>query len=528
MKILLIYPPLTLHKLDVSDPSKPTLIGLGYIAAVLQKQGHTVRILDCLTTSSDRHPIDETFVRSGLSNEEILERIIEFRPDVVGVSSMFTSYFRNAHDIARLVKENDRNCLVVFGGAHASTFPDLVMKDENVDAVVIGEGEITIGEALERYAARRDFSGVKGLIHRVNGAVKREAPREFIQDLDTIPFPAWELLEKDLEIIKQECRKSRFLMRQPLGRILTSRGCPNDCYFCSVKLIWARKWRARSAKNIVDEIEFLKKRHGYREFHFVDDNSSVSKSRMHELCDELLKRKLGVKLATPTGIAVNTLDKEILAKMKKAGFYRLCFGIESGDPETQKIIKKRLDLEKAKSVIAEANKLGFWTSGTFIIGFPHETMKEIRSTIDFTKESNMDFVIIYLLTPQPGTEVYNIFKQQGLIDLDAYMDPHSDDWYRISITYCNGFKSLHFSNKELQDILSQAYKEFMRYKLCSPQTYLNVLRKIRSFEDLRYMFALAAIPARMLTRMTLGKSLSNLALASKKNTKTLKAIEKVN
>lgn len=525
MKVLLIYPPLTLHKLDVSTPSKSTLIGLGYIAAVLQKRGHEVKILDCLTTSFYRHTIDSSFVRTGLLNSEILEYIKTFKPDVVGISCMFTSYFKNAHDIARIVKEYNKDILVVFGGAHASTFPELVMKDDNVDAVVVGEGEITICEVLERYNGKKDFTGVKGLLHRMSGAVKREEPREFIENLDDVPFPARELLEKDLEIIRQEIRKSKFLMRQPLGHILTSRGCPNDCYFCSVKLTWARKWRSRSARNVIDEIEFLKNKYGYREFHFVDDNSSVSKNRMHEICDELLRRNLDVKLATPTGIAISTLDKEILAKMKKAGFYRLCFGIESGDPQTQKIIKKRLDLDKAMAVIAEANKLGFWTSGTFIIGFPHETMKEIRNTIDFAKTSNMDFAIIYLLTPQPGTEVYDIFKQQGLIDLDAYMDPHSDDWYKISITYCNGFKSQNFSNKELQHILSQAYKEFIIHKLFSLQTYINILRKIHSLEDLRYMFGLMAIPMRMLTRISLGKSLSNLSLASKKNKKTLITIE---
>ncbi|MBM3255628.1 MAG: radical SAM protein, partial [Candidatus Omnitrophica bacterium] len=492
--------------------------------AVLQKKGHEVRILDCLIRSSDRRPIDQNFVRSGLSDSEIFKQVTLFKPDMVGISCMFTSYFKNAHDIARIIKGYDKDILVVFGGAHASTFPELVMKDENVDAVVVGEGEVTICEMLERHSLKKDFSGVKGLLHRASGVVKREEPREFIQNLDELPFPAWGLLEKDLEIIKQESRKSKFLMRQPLGRILTSRGCPNDCYFCSVKLVWARMWRGRSAKNIVDEIEFLKNKHGYREFHFVDDNSSVSKKRMHEICDELLSRKLNIKLATPTGIAVGTLDREILAKMKRAGFYRLCFGIESGDPQTQKIIKKRLDLDKARSVIAEANKLGFWTSGTFIIGFPHETMKEIRNTIDFAKTSNMDFVVIYLLTPQPGTEVYNIFKQQGLINLDVYMDPHSEDWYKISITYCNGFKSTNFSNKELQNILSGAYKEFIIYKLFSLQTYINIIRKIHSLEDLRYMFGLMTIPMRMLFKIILGKSLSNISLISK-NKKTLTTIE---
>lgn len=512
MKVLLIYPPITLHKLDVSSSVKAVLIGLGYIGSVLQKAGYQVKILDCLKSSHYNYSINANFRRSGLSDAQILNEIESFQPDVVGVSCMFTSYFKDAHNVAKIVKEYNKDILVVFGGAHTSTFPEAVMKDDNVDVTVIGEGEITICEVLDASKNKRNFDGIKGIIYRVNGKIKKERPRNFIQNLDDIPFPAWELLEKDLETIKQENRKNKFLIRKPVGQLLSSRGCPKNCYFCSVKLIWKRKWRARSAKNIVDEIEFLKNKYGYREFHFVDDNSSVSKKRMHEICDELLKRKLNVKLATPTGIAIDTLDKEILEKMKRAGFYRFCFGIESGDQETQRIIKKRIDLNGAKEVISQANKLGFWTSGTFIIGFPHETMKEIKATIDFAKESNMDFAIFYLLWPQPGTEVYEILKQQGLIDLDAYIDPHSDDWYELSLIYSNGFKTLLFSNQELQSILSQAYKDFLIYKLFSLQTYFNLLRKIKSAEDIIYMLHLMTVPMRMLLKMIFRKRLSNVSI----------------
>ncbi|MFH1507997.1 MAG: radical SAM protein, partial [Candidatus Omnitrophota bacterium] len=287
------------------------------------------------------------------------------------------------------------------------------------------------------------------------------------------------------------------------------------CYFCSVKLAWSRKWRSRSAKNVVDEIEFLKNKYGYREFHFVDDNSSVSKKRMIEICDELIKRKLDVKLATPTGIAIATLDKEVLGKMKKAGFYRLCFGLETGNPQSQIIIKKRVNLEKAKEVIKVANSLGFWTSATFILGFPHETMLEFNNTIRFTQETNMDFAIFYLLTPQPGTEVYNILKEQGLIDLDRYIDPKSEDWYKIGITYCNGFKTSLFSNQELQDILAKAYKDFLFYKLRSLSSYMNLVKKIKNWEDFRYMLGLASVPLNMILGMLLGNKLSNVSIRDK-------------
>jgi len=515
MRVLLVYPPITTHKLDTAGAISALLMGLAYVGAALREAGHEVKILNCVTAPDPdaftrvTHAIGNDFTRHGLTDDEISQEIKAFSPAVVGIACMWTSYFQDAHNVARIVKDHDRSVLTVFGGAHTSTFPEQVMKDKNVDVAVVGEGEIAACELLQRHAAGRDLRGVKGIYHRSDGEVVSEPAREPIRNLDDIPFPAWDLTEKDVKLVRQKNMINKFHMRPPIGYMLTSRGCPKDCYFCSVKLIWSRRWRARSARNVVDEIEHLKTKYGCREFHFVDDNSSVSKKRMHEICDEILKRGLDVKLATPTGIAIETLDRELLSHMKQAGFYRFCFGIETGDPEGQKIIKKRIDLEKAKRVIAVANSLGFWTSATFIMGFPHQTMREIRNTINFTKRSNIDFAIFFLLNPQPGTEVYEILKQQGLIDLDAHLDPQSDALYRISIMYSEGFRSKHFSNEDLRAILAKTYREFLLHKLFSPMTYINTVRKIRSFEDLRYTTKLLTVPLGMLRQMLQGRRLTN-------------------
>jgi len=163
MKILLIYPPITLHKSDVSSPAKSTLIGLGYVGAALKKAHHHVEIIDSLVSSHRHYFIDSTFTRYGLSDRDILEKVHTFAPHVVGISSMFTSYFKDAHNVARIVKKHNKNILVIFGGAHTTTFPDIVMKDYNVDLSVIGEGEITICEVLDRFRDKKDFHGVKGI-----------------------------------------------------------------------------------------------------------------------------------------------------------------------------------------------------------------------------------------------------------------------------------------------------------------------------------------------------------------------------
>ncbi len=407
-----------------------------------------------------------------------------------------------------LIKNYSNKIPVIFGGPHVTTFPEIVMKDINVDIAVIGEGELTFREVVGRLIANEPLAGVCGILHRIDGTVKREAARGFIANIDDIPFPAWDLLEGNYSVTSRLNENNKFLMRKPVGLILTSRGCPKECYFCSVKLVWSRKWRARSAKNIVDEIEFLIKKYGYREIHFVDDNSSVSNKRLHEICDELIVRKINIKLATPTGIAIGTLDEAILRKMKKAGFYRFCFGIETGDPEGQKIIKKFVNLEKARHVIKIANKLGFWTSGTFIFGFPHETASDIRKTIEFTKTSGIDFAVIYVLVPQPGTEVYKILKEQGIIDLDRCLDPESNEWYKLGISYFNGLGNVNLTSQQLRDILSIAYKEFLFYKLFSFRTYVNLVRKVKNLEDFKYMIGLASMPISMIIRAILGQKIT--------------------
>jgi radical SAM superfamily enzyme YgiQ (UPF0313 family) len=160
---------------------------------------------------------------------------------------------------------------------------------------------------------------------------------------------------------------------------------------------------------VVDEIEYLYNK-GYREIHFNDDNCSINKERMYAISNEIISRKLGVKLACPTGIHIGTLERNLLKIMKRAGFYRLCFGIETGNQEMQKKIKKNIDLDKARQVIKDANDLGYWTAATFIFGFPNETPQQARDTIEFAKTSGLDFPIFYNLIPQPKTEIWDELK----------------------------------------------------------------------------------------------------------------------
>jgi radical SAM superfamily enzyme YgiQ (UPF0313 family) len=349
-------------------PAKSTLLGLGYLASVLQQRGHEVRIKD-------------------FSLDKKLEFDFRmFMPDVIGISIMFSEYKSDAFEVITTIKHYFPHIQIIAGGAHVSTFPEECV--EYADTVVVGEGEEVIDEIIK---------------DRRRGIIRAER----IRDLDNLLMPAWDLMKEDMDEINRLSAKSPFLMRRPLAHIITSRGCPNNCAFCAVKVSWGRQWIARSAKNVVDEIEYLYKQ-GFREIHFNDDNCSISRERMYQICDLIRIRGIKIKIACPTGIHIMTLDKPLLKLMKRAGFYRLCFGIETGNEEMQKRIHKNINLDKAREVIKDANNLGFWTSATFIFGFPEETEAQRQDTIDFAKTSGIDFPIYYNLQIQAGTELWNL------------------------------------------------------------------------------------------------------------------------
>ncbi len=360
-KVLLIYPPI-----ETQAPAKSTLLGLGYLASVLKHKGHEVKIEDLSLYST----------ASGYM----------YGINPVCVSIMFSEYKNEAIKLLKSIKYYYPTTHLIVGGAHASTFPEEMM--EYADTVVVGEGEEVICDIVE---------------NRRTGIIRTNR----IKDLDKLPMPAWDLMRDDINEMNRLSRKSPFLMRRPLAHIITSRGCPNNCTYCAVKVAWGQQWYARCAKNVVDEIEYLYKQ-GFREIHFNDDNCSIDKGRMYGICEEILGRALKIKLACPTGIHIATLDRSLLKEMKRAGFYRLCFGIETGNQEMQLKIKKNLNLNKARQVIKDANDLGYWTAATFILGFPEETEQQKQDTLEFAKTSGIDFPIFYNLQIQPKTELWNL------------------------------------------------------------------------------------------------------------------------
>lgn len=486
MRVLLFYPPITVQGNDPTTPGIAPPLGLANIAAYIEREGYDVAICDALAEGFKTVKKAKNYLRVGLSKKSIIEKINYYRPDIVGISVMFTAFAPDAHDLAKIVKRVSPQTLVIFGGAHSSVMPNSVLADKNIDLVVIGEGEETFLEILKRTKAKRSLKNILGTaVRQENDQIKINKPRPFIKNLDSLPFPARHLLPMDLYLKDSQDDENSYLMRYPSSTVVSSRGCPNNCIYCAVPRIWGRRWRPFSAQRVLDEIEFLVKRYGVREVHFLDDNFSVNRERLEMICEGIIKRGLDIKWTCPNGIAIWTLDRPIIKKMKKSGCYRLTFGIESGCPETQKFIRKNLNLKKAKKIMKIASDLGLWTFSTYIIGFPYETAKAMERTFNYALSSYSDFVGFILLMPFPGTDVTEIMIKEGLIKENDLDKKKIAAWF----SGYQGVGNKYLTSAELNNLQSKAHKRLMISRLLWPLThFLTLLHKIHSFEDATYLF----------------------------------------
>ncbi len=418
IKVCLINPPFLFPREAIKVDYNGELfqpLGLAYIAAVLEKKGYEVEIIDALAEDFSRKPYDGRFL-VGLSYEAIGEIIREKRPDIVGISVPFTAHSPSAMEVARLVKGIDMDIVVVLGGPHVSVVPEKCLND-SVDYLVLGEGEETFPELvkyIEEGKPRKSFKEIKGIAFMLGDEMIKTPPRPAIQDLDAIPFPARHLLP--LEKYFDAQKKSRYSrgVTKRTATVMTSRGCPFGCIFCSIDLTMGKKFRARSAGNVVDEIEHLVKDYSIESIEFEDDNLTFDRKRVHEIFDEVLRRKLKFEWRTPNGVRADLLDAELLRKFKATGCYELWFAPESGSQRViDKVIGKHLPLEKVEFAVKESVKAGIKPKCFFVIGLPGETKEEIRETLSFMRKLKKlgAGVFINIATPLYGTRMYDLARE---------------------------------------------------------------------------------------------------------------------
>lgn len=470
MKILLVNPPITTAEEIKVEPHPP--MGLAYLASTLEKNHYPVKILDALVLGKPHQ--EGSAYRVGLNDSKIKAAIKKHKPDIVGVSQMFTAYAQDGHLVARIAKETNPKIITVFGGAHPSIDPEIVLQDKNVDYVVRGEGEIAFLNLV------RAIESNKKNIPKIH-----HAPQ--IKNLDAIPLPAWRLLP----MAAYDRKDDPMVKHHPLFSVVSSRGCPGKCVFCAIHAVWGHRWRGRSAKNVVDEIETLYKKYGIREIHFQDDNLSLDPNRLEQICKEIIARDLKISWATPNGVAYWTLTPSLIDLMKKAGCYRITFGIESADKKMRQWINKNYSLSLAEKLTTHANKIGLWTIHTYIIGFPYETEEQIEKTLSFAINSEVDFALFYRLAPRWGTPVYTIFNKEGWLDQKPDLEGTPQ-------------KTKYFTPGQLITIRNRAYQKFLR---CRIKDYLlhpiKIIQKIRNADDLVYAIKLFNYNTKLVTNILL-------------------------
>jgi magnesium-protoporphyrin IX monomethyl ester (oxidative) cyclase len=366
--------------------------------------------------------IDATKYGVGLTNKEIGNRIKQWSPDIVGINIPFSGWSKGAFDVADVVKKIDREIITVLDGLHPSARPVECLTDPNVNFIVRGEGEHTISELVDtlEQGNTKNLERIKGIGFIKNGKTIITHPRPEIQDLDSLPFPARHLLpmETYFEAVKEN--PIRGVIRKRWTTMITSRGCPHECIFCSNHIVMGRKWRSRNPERVVEEIEHLIDTYKIEQIDFYDDNMTLKKKRVIEICDLIKERSINIKWYVPTGVRADTLDEELLTKMKDSGCRGLRIAPESGVQDVvNKIIKKNLNLKAVEKAVVLTNKLGIKLGVFFILGLIGETKENMKETINFAYKlrklgaNNFHFSIA---TPLYGTELYEQAMGGGFLE----------------------------------------------------------------------------------------------------------------
>lgn len=417
-KVLLLEPPVIIRHEEFHQCLPP--LGLLYIASYLRENGHEVKILDaCVEGWMNRIPFEKGWDYKGLTKEEVKQAVLEFAPDIVGISWKFSRQERAFNIALSSVKESVKNATVVIGGAHPSSNPVDVLKRYDIDYIVLGEGEVTFKKLIDSLNEKESKAKLDGIAFRENGKFVINEKISYIRELDLLPFPARDILPTEKYLNDNLANEFKGDVREyPKSTIITSRGCPERCTFCAIKGIWGRTYRTRSPENVIDEIDEMINKYGIKEVHFLDDNLTLDKKRASGIFDLIIKRGLNFHWRTPNGVSSKTLDPELISKMKQSGCYRLSLGIESGNVKIlNKVIKKNLDLENVKQVNRWIKNAGLECEGFFILGMPGENADTIKDTIRLALEMDLDSAAFFSAQPYPGTELFKLCTEKGYIDI---------------------------------------------------------------------------------------------------------------
>ena len=382
-RLLLVKARIEDHRGEASAPAQGTMM----LGAVARAAGWEVRAIDSYLVDDPERALREA--------------LLEFPAQVIGVSAL-TAESASMHRLATEARKAAPNAVVLVGGPHASAYPETSAGDPAVDAAVLHEGERTLEDILRCVESGQPWRDVPGLARRgADGTVSLTPPRPYIEDLDELPMPAWDLT--DIDAYAKRRGMSLAGMRRYMA-ITTSRGCPYRCTYCHD--IQGKRFRSHSPEYVLRMIDELRERHDVQHFDITDDIFNFDADRMMVICDGLIARGPGIGFTCPNGVRADRLKVEHVDKMAQAGCQYAALAIETATPRLQKQIRKHLRFDKLQPVIDAFARNNVFTSGFFMVGFPTETETELRGTIDFALESKLHAAYFFVVTPFGGTEMH--------------------------------------------------------------------------------------------------------------------------
>jgi len=408
--LLLVNPPITLEErygAFASVGSQAPPLGLCYLASMVKKSGHTVQILDAEALNLD--------------HEKTISEIKKTPSGLIGITATTVSIIR-AWELARAIRESSIKAKVLIGGPHVSALPERTLEEfKDFDIGVINEGEYTIVDVVECFKNGGNIADIPGLVYRDGEEIVLTDPRGLIENLDELPFPAWDMIP-DLATHYKPATHSYFQL--PSATLMTSRGCNGKCTFCA-RPFMGEKYRSNSPEYTIGMIEHLVKNYGIKDIMFYDDNFLLDRKRVTKICDEILKR--GYKITWSCLARTDVMPEDFFKLIKQAGCWQIAYGIESADQTILNNIKKHATLEKIEEMIRRTNEAGINTRGYFMIGCPGENRETIEKTIDFITTSDLKDFHVTFCTPMPGAELFNTADQYGSFDCDwrklGFWDP---------------------------------------------------------------------------------------------------------
>ncbi|OGS35407.1 MAG: hypothetical protein A2474_04130 [Elusimicrobia bacterium RIFOXYC2_FULL_34_12] len=445
MKILLINPPwMTKGGIWENIASCMPPFGLAGLAAYLEEKKIEVEILDSNATGLNYNNIKEI-----LGSKAV--------PDYIGITAS-TPMIYSAIDVSKIAKSVFPSAKTVLGGVHPSVMTDEVLKEESIDFVIRGEGEETLNELI----SGKEIAKISGLSYKIGNKIIHNQSRPVVQDMDTLPIPAYHLLP-----IKKYFPAKGSYKRLPAMGMMTSRGCPGRCTFCMGNYL-GDKIRVRSAEKIFEEILLLHNKYGIKEISFYDDTFTTRKENVKKLCEKIISEKLDISWSCFA--RVDFVDEDLLKIMKLAGCHQIMYGVESGDEEILKNIHKKISFEKVEKIVKITKKLGIEVRAAFMFGNPGETIETMQKTIDYAIKLKPDVVIFNITTPYPGTEMFKWAKEKGILI--------TENWNEYDLSK----PIMDLPTVKPEDVIkyyNKAYKDFY----IRPGYLLNRVLKIRNLSD---------------------------------------------